>query len=238
MNAVPEILLIDKPSGITSFDVIRQLRKILGVRKIGHAGTLDPLATGILLLGVGPGTKQLNDHIKLDKEYVAEIRLGQRTSTGDIDGEVIQEKPVPADAMTHEEVASAISLLVGTHTYVVSAYSAIKQGGVPMYKKARAAAARGETLSEEELPKREMTVYEAEVLDIKTQDGYVTITARFAVGSGTYIRSLAEAVGEKLGYPATIQSLRRTKVGEWTLADTITLGALAEQSDTATGGQQ
>ncbi|MEN9920746.1 MAG: tRNA pseudouridine(55) synthase TruB [Candidatus Parcubacteria bacterium] len=94
MTEVPELLLIDKPHGITSFDVIRRLRRILNIKKMGHAGTLDPLSTGLMIIGVGPGTKKLTELVKLDKEYIAEIRIGERRTTGDLEGEVVEEKEV------------------------------------------------------------------------------------------------------------------------------------------------
>lgn len=209
-----ELLLIDKPVGISSFDVIRRLRRKLGIRKMGHAGTLDPLASGLMLIGVGPGTKKLSEYLKLDKEYVAEVLIGKRTSTGDMEGEVIEEKAV-AGTFSKEAVEEILSAMTGTLTLPVSAYSAIKQDGVPFYKKARQAEARGEKLPESKLPIREMKVYEAEL--IGTEDDVITV--RFKVGSGTYIRSLGEELGKRLGYPATLKSLRRTKVGEFKIED-------------------
>ncbi len=204
-----DILLVDKPVGITSFDVIRQLRRKLNIKKMGHAGTLDPLASGLMIIGVGEGTKKLTEYVKLDKEYVTEVLLGKRTVTGDLEGKVVEEKEV--GVVDTKEVAAALASMVGTLTLPVSAYSAIKQDGVPFYKKARAAEKQGATIPESDLPLREMKVYEAELLGI-TKD---TITVRFKVGSGTYVRSLGEELGRRLGYPAVLASLRRTKVGEW-----------------------
>jgi tRNA pseudouridine55 synthase len=215
MREVPELLLIDKPLGVTSMDVIRQLRRRLGIKKIGHAGTLDPLATGLMLVGVGSGTKRLADLIKLDKEYVAEVRIGEQRTTGDLEGEVVAENTVLA--LTEAEVKVALETLLGTHEYAVSAYSAIKVGGVPMYKRARAAAKAGEAVAE--VPMRSMTVYQAELLKLEVAAGRAVATVRFLVGSGTYIRSLGEALGAHLGYPATLQALRRTQVGEYRIED-------------------
>lgn len=202
------ILLIDKPVGITSFDVIRRLRKKLNIKKMGHAGTLDPLASGLMIIGVNEGTKRLNEYLKLDKEYVTDVLLGKRTKTGDLEGEVVAEKEV--GVVTEEEVINSLSSMVGTLTLPVSAYSAIKQSGVPLYKKARALEKSGQAI-DFELPMREMKVYEAELLDMSDK----MIRIRFKVGSGTYIRSLGEELGRLLGYPATLASLRRTKVGEF-----------------------
>lgn len=212
---VPEILLIDKPAGMTSFDVIRRLRKIHNIRKMGHAGTLDPLATGLMIIGVGQGTKKLNDYIKLDKEYVAEVLIGERRSTGDMEGKVLEEAAVPV--LSREVVTPHLSEMTGTLTLPVSAYSAIKKDGVPMYKRARNAEKTGEEILE--IPVRDMKVYEAELLDLACGEGKCVAKIRFFVGSGTYIRSLAEELGKRLGYPATLKSLRRTKIGDFDIKD-------------------
>ena len=216
---LPEILLIDKPRGITSFDVIRELRKKTGIKKFGHAGTLDPMATGLMILGVEGGTKKLTELIKLDKEYIAEVRIGEKRTTGDLDGEIIEE--VDSVTLSEDAIEEAVRSLAGTQTLPVSAYSAIKKDGKPMYKRAYEAAKIGELL--QDVPVRDMRVYESELLDIfetKTEHGHrLVIKVRFFVGSGTYIRSLAEELGNRLGYPATLQALRRTKVGEFDIKD-------------------
>ncbi len=221
-----EILLINKPSGITSFDVIRRLRRQLGIKKMGHAGTLDPMADGLMIIGVGEGTKKLSEYLKLDKEYVAEILVGVRTDTGDLEGRVVEEKSVgegeAAETFSKEKVSAALRAMLGTLELPVSAYSAIKKDGVPFYKKARAASLLGQTLPESELPVREMKVYEAELLDIiddiKELGGPV-VKVRFKVGSGTYIRSLAEELGRRFDFPATLKSLKRTKIGDFKIED-------------------
>lgn len=220
---LPEILLIDKPSGMTSFDVIRFLRKATGVRKFGHAGTLDPLASGLMILGVESGTKKLADLIKLDKEYVAEVRLGEERTTDDLEGSVIREADVRE--IDHAALKSAIAQLHGSHELPVSAYSAIKQQGTPLYKKARAAERAGITL--DELPMRTMLVYEAELqgaeaLTVEGKHRFVA-TIRFKVASGVYIRSLARELGRLLQVPATLQALRRTKIGPYNLANARSL---------------
>jgi tRNA pseudouridine55 synthase len=218
-----EILLIDKPKGITSFDVIRRVRKQIGIKKIGHAGTLDPLATGLMILGVGAGTKQLTQLIKLDKEYIAEVLIGECRTTGDMEGEVVEA--VDVVVLDPAQVLVAVASLVGTVTLPVSAYSAIKKDGVPMYKRARAAEKTGETVTD--VPVRDMVVYEATVgnIEVVFKDTTLTaisrllVTVTFSVGSGTYIRSLAEELGRRLGYPATLANLRRTKVGDFKIED-------------------
>lgn len=221
------MMLVDKPAGITSFDVIRRLRPKLGVRKMGHAGTLDPAATGLMIIGIGEGTKQLQEYLKLDKEYVAEILIGIRTDSGDLEGVTLEERAIEAAAETFskEKVSAALGSLVGTLTLPVSAYSAIKQNGVPFYKKARAASRRGQIIPAADLPIREMIVHSAKLLDIlyDSKTRTVVIKARFNVGSGTYIRSLGEELGRRLGYPATLKSLRRTKIGEFQVEDAETV---------------
>lgn len=228
----PELLLINKPHGITSFDVIRRLRRIYSethngekAPKLGHAGTLDPLATGLMLLGVGAGTKKLAELIKLDKEYIAEIRFGESRTTGDMEGEILDEYTVTDSVeQVRTQVKSALAKFVGTHALPVSAYSAIKVDGVPMYKRARRAEITNETIIN--IPMRLMTVYEVQLLDVVVADGRAVATVRFKVANGTYIRSLAEELGRSLGYPACLQNLHRTKVGEYDISDAHKLNAL------------
>lgn len=217
MSEHAELLLIDKPLGITSMDVIRRLRRILNIKKIGHAGTLDPLATGLMLVGVGPGTKKLMDYVKLDKEYVAEIRIGEQRRTGDMEGEIIAEKEVIG--LTEAEVITALTTLIGEQELPVSAYSAIKVDGTAMYKHARKAERTGDVVTD--VPLRIMRVHEAELLAFTVSQGRAVATVRFSVGSGTYIRSLAEELGNRLDYPATLQNLRRTKVGEFDIKNAL-----------------
>lgn len=225
MDFTKEILLIDKPSGITSFDVIRRLRRFYtetheGAKapKMGHAGTLDPLATGLMVLGVGAGTKKLTELTKLDKEYIAEVRIGEQRTTGDLEGEVIAEKVVEETAeILQSKISAALQDMIDELALPVSAYSAIKVDGVPMYKRARKAAEKGETV--EAVPTRLMKVYEVELLSAEVSDSRGVATIRFYVGSGTYIRSLAEELGKRIGYPACLQNLRRTKVGDFTVED-------------------
>lgn len=197
----------------------------MNIKKIGHAGTLDPAATGLLVIGVGAGTKELNQYIKLDKEYEAEILIGESRTTGDMDGEVVES--VEVAGLTEEKVKQAVSELIGAIELPVSAYSAIKKDGVPFYKKAFAAEKRGETIRKEDLPIREMKIHKAELLKthlcIINDTQKMVAEVRFEVGSGTYIRSLAEELGRKLGYPAVLKNLRRTKVGEFRIEEAVKL---------------
>jgi tRNA pseudouridine55 synthase len=201
-----ELFLIDKPQGITSYDVIRRLQRKHGKLKMGHAGTLDPMATGLMIIGVGAGTKKLNDYLKLDKTYDAEITLGIRTDTSDITGIILEEQPVPD--LSEEQVKQIVASLVGTNDLPVSIYSALKKEGKPLYAYAREG-------KEIEAPVRAMTVMKA---DFVSFDGK-KIKAIFDVASGTYIRSLAEEIGKRLGTVATLSALRRTRIGGFKVED-------------------
>ncbi len=217
------LVLIDKPAGISSFGALRILRRRLGIKKVGHAGTLDPLATGLLVTGVGKGTKQLASLVKLDKEYIAVVRIGESRTTGDLEGRVVAECSIEKE-LSDEQISMVLQSMVGVVRLPVSAYSAIKVDGVPMYHRARKAEKIGLTVTD--VPMRDMKVYEAELLSVES---YVTaegvsrlhVTVRFFVGSGTYIRSLGEEMGRRLGYPACLASLRRTKVGMYDVAGAI-----------------
>jgi len=218
-----ELLLIDKPKGITSYDCIRILkRRYSRGTKMGHAGTLDPMATGLMLIGVGQGTKRLQYFLKLDKTYEAEILLGVQTDTGDSTGNVVKEVNVGTELnstilqriveLGAEGIQEVLREIVGKLTLPVPAYSAVKRGGEPLYKKAR----RGERV---EPPLKQMEVTQCELLAIcpsrlRGKDNLI-IKARFSVSSGTYIRSLAEELGRRLRVPATLAGLRRTQIGDF-----------------------
>jgi tRNA pseudouridine55 synthase len=203
------LLLVNKPRGISSFDVIRRLRRITGVRKIGHAGTLDPQATGLMLILMGAACKRAAEYSKLDKRYVAEARLGAMSSTGDEEGE---KTPVSDRVPTREEIEAALEPFRGNITQVPPVYSAIKIGGREAYKRARA----GETV---EMPARPVTVYE---LDVVSYD-YPLVALSMKVSSGTYVRTLAQDLGERLGTGAYLSGLVRTEVGELALSDAMEL---------------
>ena len=205
-----EIILVDKLRGITSFDVIRILRRKLGIRKMGHAGTLDPLASGLMLIGVEKGTKKLHELLGLDKTYVAEVLLGKRTSTGDLEGDVIEEKPVPD--LDEKKIEEVLEGMVGTLELAVSIYSAIKKDGRPLYKYARAGQDVG-------APVRAMIILSAKLLKIEGD----VLTVELEVKSGVYIRSVGEELGRCLGTVATLANLRRTKIGPYKIEDAIKL---------------
>ncbi|MCC2033775.1 tRNA pseudouridine(55) synthase TruB [Microbacterium allomyrinae] len=230
--AAPGILLVDKPGGITSHDVVARARKALGTRKIGHAGTLDPMATGLLVLGVEAATRLLTYVVGLDKTYEATIRLGVATDTDDADGEII----AMTDASSVESVAIAegIAALTGRISQVPSTYSAIKVDGRRAYDLARA----GEDV---QLKSREVTVsrfaVRAERPARMTPSAVAADAASGAVidldvvvdcSSGTYIRSLARDLGAALGVGGHLTVLRRTRIGPFEVADAASVDAIAE----------
>jgi len=210
------ILLVDKPKGITSYDVIRKLKKKYGKLKLGHAqklklghaGTLDPLATGLLIVGVGKGTKRMAEFLKLPKTYEVEILLGVRTDTGDLEGKCLQVESVNIDDVDGERVRKVLEEMVGKIELSVPVYSAIKQKGVPLYKRAR----RGEHVMP---PKKKMEIRRILLREIRREEDKTILDVVMDVGSGTYVRSIAEEVGKCLGVPATVKELRRTKVGDF-----------------------
>lgn len=210
INMDNKIIIIDKPVGITSFEVIRILRKKLGIKKIGHAGTLDPLSSGVLVLGVGSGTKLLTNIIKADKTYEAEILLGKRTDTADLEGKVLEEVNIKTNQWSREYIENILKTFVGDIELPVPKYSAVKISGKKLYEKAR----KGEIFDP---PKRIMKIYSIKFNYINYYDNKAYIGLTLDVGSGTYVRSIAEAIGEKLGVPSTLSKLRRTRVGSFTI---------------------
>jgi len=203
------LLVVNKPKGITSFDVIRRLRRVTGERKIGHTGTLDPMATGVMVLLFGTATKQAGDYSKLDKSYRTEVTLGSNSSTGDAEGEL---KGVSDRQPERAEIENVLEGFVGEITQTPPVYSAIKIGGQEAYKRAR----RGEAV---DMPSRQVSVHSIKLIDYV----YPVITFEADVSSGTYIRTLAEDIGSKLGTGAYLSSLVRTRVGEFELGQAISL---------------
>lgn len=211
------LLLIDKPVGITSFDVIRRLRRQIGLRKIGHAGTLDPLASGLMLMLIGTATKQASHLIKLDKYYLAELTLGVVSSTGDAEGD---KTTVSANRPTEAQLGAVLNRFTGEITQTPPIYSAIKVAGREAYKYARA----GQAV---ELPSRQVTVSELALIDYD----YPRVALGAAVSSGTYIRSLANDIGGVLGTGAYLSSLRRTVVGPYRLDEARSLADVTDLTD-------
>jgi len=205
----PDILLVHKPAGISSFDVIRKLRRILGIRKIGHAGTLDPLARGLMIIGIETGTKKMTDYLKLPKTYIAEILVGKSTTTGDLEGEIVSEKKVYKADVKPFDIEEQVINMKGNHTLAVPLYSAIKVQGKALYAYARA----GETPPY--IPEKEMNINSIQLLDQYVSGDYYVVQVRLDVSSGSYIRTLGEEFGRRIGYPATLRSLYRTRIGEY-----------------------
>jgi len=203
--AAEGLVLVDKPSGLTSHDVVDAVRRHLGTRKVGHAGTLDPIATGLLVLGVGRATRLLRYLGELPKSYTGTARLGVETDTLDADGTVVRSVPVTS---TREEVAAAARALIGRSMQAPPAYSAVKVGGRKLYEAAR----KGEELEAAPRPIR------VDACDVTTFDGS---TFGFAVTctGGTYVRVLVADVGRALGCGAHLTSLRRTAIGPFAVEE-------------------
>lgn len=209
------ILLVDKPAGWTSFDVLAKLRGVLGTRKLGHSGTLDPMATGVLAVFVGRATAAADRQLNHDKTYEATIRLGVRTDTGDITGTVLETAPV---TVSEQDFVAMLSHFVGEQQQLPPMYSAVKINGQPLYKAARA----GKTV---ERTPRSITVYSIDYLGTAGEQEY---RIRVACSKGTYIRTLAEDLGKVLGVPATLSALRRTAAGVFEIADAHTMPELLQ----------
>lgn len=218
----PGIVLVDKPAGWTSHDVVGRMRRLAGTRKVGHAGTLDPMATGLLVIGIGKATKLLTYVVGHDKVYTATIRLGQTTVTDDAEGEVVNT--TDAAAVTQGDIADAVAGLTGDIQQVPSAVSAIKINGERAYKRVR----DGEDV---EIPARPVTVHEFKVTGARREGPFIDLDVRVDVSSGTYVRALARDLGAAVGVGGHLTSLRRVSVGDFEVADAMTLdqlGAIVE----------
>ncbi|MGZ5372073.1 tRNA pseudouridine(55) synthase TruB [Aeromicrobium sp.] len=211
------LVIVDKPSDWTSHDVVGRLRRLAGTRKVGHAGTLDPMATGVLVLGINRATRLLGHLMLTDKEYLATIRLGARTVTDDKEGDVTAE--TPATHLTDGEIRRAVEPFRGDIEQVPSAVSAIKVDGRRSYARVRA----GEDVV---LQARPVHVETFEVTDIRDEGEYRDVDVRVVCSSGTYIRALARDLGEALGVGGHLTMLRRTRVGPFTLEHARTLDEL------------
>lgn len=206
------ILNIDKPTGITSHDVVSRVRQLAQMRRVGHAGTLDPLATGVLLLALGRATRLVEYLTAQRKTYEAVVRLGQSTDTFDAEGAVVAEKPI---AFSDAALNQAVLKFTGEIEQIPPMYSAIKKNGQPLYKLAR----QGKEVVRQP---RKVTIYDLKVLD--WQPPFLSL--RVICSKGTYIRSLAHDLGEVLGCGGHIAALRRTAVGHFTLETAVPLDAL------------
>ncbi|OBG93728.1 tRNA pseudouridine(55) synthase TruB [Mycobacterium sp. E3251] len=216
----PGLVVVDKPAGMTSHDVVGRCRRIFATRRVGHAGTLDPMATGVLVIGVDRATKILGLLTAAAKSYTATIRLGQTTSTEDAEGEVLHS--VSAAHLTREEIVAAVAGLRGDIEQVPSAVSAIKVDGRRAYRLVR----EGQTV---ELEARPVRIDRFEVLDVRSEGQFVDVDVEVDCSSGTYVRALARDVGAALGVGGHLTALRRTRVGRFTLQQARSLDDLAER---------
>ena len=210
------MLAIDKPVDWTSFDVVNKIRRITGIKKVGHAGTLDPFATGVLVICLGPATKQSGDLMNLPKEYIAEIELGRETDTMDVTGKTILEKEVPE--LTQSSIEATFEALTGEVEQEVPAYSAAKIKGQRMYKLAREG---------KEMPQvfKKVTVEAIDLLDFSEK----TIRIRVLCGRGTYIRTLGRDIARALNTAGFLKTLVRTRVGDFLIENAQSIEEFQEQ---------
>jgi tRNA pseudouridine55 synthase len=220
--ATPGLVLIDKPTSWTSHDVVAKVRKAVGTKKVGHAGTLDPLATGLLVLGIESGTKLLTFLVGADKTYEATIRLGQQTISDDSESEVVNSAaPGAIERISDEDILREIAKLTGVIMQTPSSVSAIKVEGKRAYELVRA----GEQV---ELKSREVKIYRFEMLSTARDSGYLDVKVKVECSSGTYIRALARDLGNSLGVGGHITELRRTKVGHFSVTEANSIEELGE----------
>ena len=222
MTTTPEglsegLLLVDKPSGWTSHDVVARIRRVCGTRRVGHAGTLDPMATGVLVLGVGRATKLLTFLVGCDKGYAATVRLGESTVTDDAEGDVVAS--ADAGDVSRAAIDAAVAGLTGAIQQVPSSVSAIKIDGQRSYARVRS----GEDVK---LAARPVTVSRFAVLDVRPAGTCLDVDIEVEVSSGTYVRALARDLGSALGVGGHLTALRRTRVGRYAIADAVPLEGL------------
>lgn len=212
------ILIINKEKGWTSFDVVAKIRNKLGVRKVGHTGTLDPMATGVLVLCLGKATKLAQQITDTSKEYIAEITFGATSTTDDAEGDItpITNSLQPT---TIDTIQKVLNNFEGEIMQIPPAFSAKKIKGQRAYKLAREG-------KEVRLEARPVTISEIEILDYK----WPQLSVRIACGKGTYIRSIARNLGKELGVGGYLSALQRTRVGEYKIDDTVTIGEAGEEN--------
>lgn len=213
------IIIINKPKNCTSHDIVRKAKKILN-EKVGHTGTLDPNATGVLPLLVGKGTQISKYIINHDKTYEAVLQLGEKTDTADIEGEVIETKPVTVDCLRKEYVTAVLKKMEGKQEQIPPMYSAIKINGKKLYEYAR----KGEMVK---IEPRKIEIYSLELININEVDKQIEF--RVSCSKGTYIRTLCENIAEKLGTVGHMKELKRTQVGEFKIDDAITIEELEQK---------
>ncbi|WP_344483512.1 tRNA pseudouridine(55) synthase TruB [Glycomyces endophyticus] len=218
----PGLIVVDKPQGITSHGVVSRMRRICGTRKVGHGGTLDPMATGVLIVAIGKATKLLTYVSGLDKSYAATIRLGESTVTDDAEGDTTAT--ADASAVPEAAIRAGLSAMTGEIDQVPSAVSAVKVDGQRAYKLVR----DGEAV---ELKSRRVTIASIEVLAIRREGAFTDVDVDVSCSSGTYIRAIARDLGTALGVGGHLTALRRTRIGGFGLDTAATLEALAERSE-------
>jgi len=214
------LIVVDKPGGMTSHDVVSRVRRLARTRRVGHGGTLDPMATGVLVVGVGRATRMLTYVIGADKRYQATIRLGESTVTDDAEGEVVTR--ASAVAVTDDQIRAGLARQTGTIAQVPTAVSAIKINGKRAYARARA----GESV---ELAARTVTISAIDIGDIRRGGDLIDVDVDVACSTGTYIRAIARDLGAFLGVGGHLIALRRTAVGGLTLDEASTLDELTER---------
>ena len=219
MTVASGIVIVDKPSGWTSHDVVARVRRLASTRRVGHAGTLDPMATGVLVVGVERATRVLGHLTLSEKTYDATIRLGRRTVTDDAEGDVTEE--VSAADVTDEALHRGVSALTGGIEQVPPQFSAVKVAGVRSYKRAREG-------KQTELAARSVTVRAFDIREIHRCGDFLDVDVSIACTSGTYVRALARDLGDRLGVGGHLTMLRRTSVGPYVVDQARTLDELAE----------
>ncbi|GLY94717.1 tRNA pseudouridine(55) synthase TruB [Actinoplanes sp. NBRC 103695] len=215
------LIVVDKPAGMTSHDVVARIRRLAKTRRVGHGGTLDPMATGVLIIGVNRATRLLTYVIGAGKSYTATIRLGESTITDDAEGDVTAR--TDASTVTDESISSGLAAQTGDILQVPSAVSAIKIKGERAYKRVR----QGE---EVDIPARQVTISRLDVLSIRREAAVVDVDIDVTCSSGTYIRAIARDLGATLGVGGHLTALRRTAVGQMTLVESSTLDTLESRA--------
>lgn len=217
MSRLDGLLNVDKPAGLTSHDVVSRVRRVAQVRRVGHAGTLDPLATGVLVVALGRATRLLEYVVGQPKTYEAVVRLGQTSTTCDAEGELSLPEPLPE--LSPQALEQALEPFRGAISQVPPMHSALKRGGQPLYELAR----QGMTVAREP---RQVTIYDLRLQDWSPPE----LSLRVRCSAGTYIRSLAHDLGQALGVGGYLAALRRTAVGDFTVARAVALDTLDEEN--------
>ena len=214
-----EIIVINKEKGCTSHDVVYKVKRLFG-KKVGHTGTLDPNATGVLPILIGKGTELSQFLINHDKKYIATIQLGVKTDTGDCEGNVVEKKDVVVDNLKEDFVKNVLLGLIGKQKQIPPMYSAIKINGKKLYEYARS----GKSV---DIPEREIEIYDLKLLNINENEK--TIEYEIYCSKGTYVRTMCEKISEKLGTVGYMKDLKRTMVGDFKIEDAITIDELKEK---------